>query len=169
MISRKNLAQVLFEKGESVKGIGILQALLKNSSEDTEILSMLGDAYENKGDIKNARLTYLHLLKIEPKDLEVRESLVQCYLNEESFDKALAELEDWKEAFLKINRLERLQELYEALRVALPDNQQVVNTLDSIYEITGDGDKLLDMVAGAGDVGRMEYAADSSAEETLSD
>ncbi len=166
---QKNLAQILFEKGESVKGIRILQTLLRNSPGDTEVLTMLGVAYENQGDRKNARLTYLHLLKLEPNDLGVRESLVQCYLDDENYTKALAELEDWKEAFLKINRLERLQELYEALRAVLPDNQQVLQTLDSIYEITGDGDKLLDMVAGSSDSERRESTAGSIGEETLSD
>lgn len=168
---QKGLAQTLFEKGESVKGISILQTLLRDRSDDTEILSMLGVAYENQGDVKNARLIYLHLLKLEPKDLEVRESLVRCYLHEESYDKALAELEDWKEAFLKINNLERLQEMYEALRVSLPDNQQVLQTLDSIYEITGDGDSdsLLNLVANTGSSEQMESSSGSFGEEALSD
>ncbi len=166
---QKGLAQTLFEKGESVKGINILQTLLRNRSGDTDILSMLGSAYVTQGDNKNARLTYVHLLKLEPKDLQIRESLVQCYLNEEDYAKALAELEDWKEAFLEINRLERLQELYEALRVALPDNQQVMQTLDSIYEITGDGDKLLDMVAGTSTAERIETLVLPIEEETISD
>jgi tetratricopeptide (TPR) repeat protein len=166
---QKNLAQILFEKGELVKGIGLLQKMLKDHSDDTEILSMLGTAYVNQGDNKNARLTYLHLLKLEPNELEIRESLVQCYLNEEKYEKALAELEDWKEAFLKINRLERLRELYEALRAALPDNQQVLQTLDSIYEITGDGSTLSDISDAGGDSEWLDSAAVSVAEETLSD
>lgn len=166
---QKKLALILLEKGESVKGIGILQTLLRNNADDTDILSLLGVAYENQADHKSARLTYLHQLKLDPKDLETRESLVQCYLNEKNFTKALAELEDWKEAFLKINRLERLQELYEALRVALPDNAQVRQTLDSIYEITGDGDSLLDMVSDASDSGFVSSSTDSVKEETLSD
>lgn len=166
---QKGLALALFEKGESAKGINILQGVLRNNSEDAGVLSMLGFAYENHGDSKNARLTFQRLLKLEPKDLEIRERLVQCYLNEENFVKALVELEDWKEAFLKINRLERLQELYEALRVALPDNRQVRQTLDSIYEITGEGDKILDLVAGAGESGRINSAPNTYGEETLSD
>ncbi len=166
---QKGLARTLFEKGESVKGVSILQTLLRDHSDDTEILSMLGVAYENQSDVKNARLTYLYLLKLEPKDLGVRESLVQCYLNEENYDKALAELEDWKEAFLKVNSLERLQEMYEALRVALPENQQVLQTLDSIYAITGDGDSLLDLVANTGNSEQIESSVGSIGEETLSD
>ena len=166
---QKGLALTMLEKGESAKGINILQTLLRKRSDDVEVLSILSAAYESQGDSKNARLTYLYLLKLEPKDLEARESLVQCYLNEENYDKALAELEDWKDAFLKINRLERLQELYEALRVALPDNRQVLQTLDSIYEITGDGDKLLDMVSGAGGSDSLEFTAGGIGEETVSD
>lgn len=166
---QKNLALALFEKGESAKGIGVLQALLRNSAKDPEILTLLGDAYENLGDSKNARLTYLYLLKMEPKDLEVRESLVQCYLNEKNYDKALAELEDWKEAFLKINRLERLQTLYESLRTALPENQQVLQTLQSIYEITGDGEPILDSATGASGNDFMDSSVGFVVEETLSD
>lgn len=167
---QKGLALTLFEKGELTKGISILQLLLRNNPDDIEILSLLAVAYENQGDNKNARLTYLHQLKIEPNDLGSRENLVQCYLNETNYDKALAELEDWKEAFLKINRLERLQELYEALQTEMPKSKQVVQTLDSIYEITGDGDKLLDIVAGAGGSGAAEAIAEEAVdEETLSD
>lgn len=167
---QKGLALTLFEKGELTKGTSILQLLLRNNPDDIEILSLLAVAYENQGDNKNARLTYLHQLKIEPNDLGSRENLVQCYLNETSYDKALVELEDWKEAFLKINRLERLQELYEALQTEMPENKQVAQTLDSIYEITGDGDKLLDIVAGAGGSGAAEAIAEEAVdEETLSD
>lgn len=167
---QKGLALTLFEKGELAKGISILQNLLRNNSDDIEILSMLATAYENQGDSDNARLIYLHQLKIEPTDLRTRESLVQCYLNEKSYEKALKELEDWKEAFLKINRLERLKELYESLQSVMPDNPQVLQTLDSIYEITGEGDKLLDIVAGASVGGSIEtLSGENSDEEMLSD
>ena len=166
---QKGLALTLFEKGELAKGIQILQNLLRNNSSDIELLSLLATAYENQGDNKNARLTYQHQLKIEPNDLEAREKLVQCYLNDKDYAKALEELEDWKEAFLKINRLDRLKELYEALQAAQPNNQQVLQTLDSIYEITGEGDKLLNMVAGSSEPDLLTAAEESSADELLSD
>ncbi len=166
---QKGLALILLEKGESAKGIGILQTLLRKRSNDTELLAKLGAAYETLGDSKKARLTYLQLLKLEPTDLEFRESLVQCYLNEKKYTKALAELEDWKDAFLKINRLERLQELYEALRAVLPDNQQVMGTLDSIHEITGDGDRLLDIASSASSSAMNGSAAGYTSEEMHSD
>ncbi|MCF6179653.1 MAG: hypothetical protein L3J63_09740, partial [Geopsychrobacter sp.] len=145
---QRGLALTLIDRGDSIKGVAILQTLLRNRSDDVEILSILGGTYEQLGDFKNARFTYLHLLKIEPTDLETRERLVQCYLNEEEFHKALGELEEWKDAFLKINRLEKLQEFYEARQAVMTENQTVLQTLDSIYEITGEGDKLLDMVSG---------------------
>ncbi len=167
---QRGLALTLFEKGELSKGITILQTLLRNNPANTEILSSLASAYENQGDNENARQTFLQLLKIEPNDLEIRERLVQCCLHEEDYDEALAELEDWKEAFLKVNRLEKLKEFYESLRTALPGNQQVRQTLDSIYEMTGEGDKLLDIVAGVSDDDSAGISAQVSVgEETLSD
>ena len=164
---QKGLALTLFEKGELAKGITILKTLLRDNSADVEILSLLATAYERQEDNKNARLTYQHLLKLEPQDLETREHLVQCFLNDDDYDKALVELEDWKESFLKVNRLERLQELYETLREKMPGNQTVLRTLDSIYEITGEGDKLLDMVAGGRE--ETETVSEDYGEETLSD
>jgi tetratricopeptide (TPR) repeat protein len=166
---QKGLALTLLEMGEYSKGIAILQQVLRKNPSDTEILLTLGSTYQTLADFKNARLTYIHLLKLDAFDLEARENLVQCYLREENYPKALAELEDWKEAFLKINRLERLQEFYEILLSALPGNLQVLQTLDSIYEITGDGDKLLDMVSGGDEAGAFNAMRVNLVEETLSD
>ncbi|WP_020675741.1 tetratricopeptide repeat protein [Geopsychrobacter electrodiphilus] len=166
---QKGLALTLIQVGDSSKGITLLQQLLRNHTCDAEILPILGTTYQDLEDYKNARLTYLHLLKLDSRDLDARESLVQCYLKEKNYPKALAELEDWKEAFLKINRLERLQEFYESLQSMLPGNQQVLQTLDSIYEMTGDGGKRLDMVSGTVTHGEIGSVRANVAEETLSD
>jgi tetratricopeptide (TPR) repeat protein len=161
---QQGLAAVLLARGEHQKGFSLLQNLLRKTPDDPEILRMLAAAYRDAGDLNNSRLTYQHLLKLDASDLGLRESLVRCCLDGRHYEQALAELEEWKEAFQQAGRLETLKEFYEDLKQVLPDNRAVLQTLDSIYELTGDGDKLLDFMSSSSSADA--YAVE---EETVSD
>ena len=165
---QRKLAQTLFLKGDVERAIELLKTLLQDQPQDSEILQLLARAYAQRQDHENARLTYSQLLKLDPDDLDLRQALVQSYFNENRLEKALAELEDWKEAFLRGNRLDFLTECYERLHQDLPQNQQVILTLDSIYEITGEGDKLLKISATEPDFSRHQPEI-LTEHETLSD
>jgi len=147
---RRGLAETLIEKGQMEKALGLLQSLLREQPEDPVLLEMLATTYRGLDDLNNCRLTYQQLLKKQPNNLDLRTELVRCCLDSDHFEQALQELEEWKEAFQKQDRLAELQTFYESLKQALPDNRTVVNTLDSIYRLTGDGDPLLNVMETEG-------------------
>lgn len=161
---KMGLALTLYEKGELTKGISILANLLKDNPANPDILRLLARGYDDLREWPRAQQTYQQLLELDPSDLDIREALVRCYLNSGQFPQALAELEEWKDAFVKSERLDALKGYYEQLKNSLPKNQQVMHTLDSIYELTGDGDKMLDIMAENEPEARTELE-----EETLSD
>jgi len=148
---QRGLAIALVANGENDKGLSLLQNLLRDSPDDSELLQLLASTYRAQGDLNNSRLTYQHLLKLEPSDLTLREALIVCCFDSQHYDQALSELEEWKEAFQKAGHVETLKGHYETLKEVLPGNQSVLRTLDSIYALTGDGDKTFDSISSSTD------------------
>lgn len=165
---QRGLSRTLLLKGDVEQAINLLKNQLKSHPQDAEILQQLASAYHQQQDYEKARLTYLQLLKLDPEDLDMRQVLIQSYLDENRLEKALAELEEWKESLLRANRLDFLKESYERLHQDLAQNKQVMLTLDSIYEISGEGDKLLKIPASEPDFSRQQAEAPTE-HEILSD
>lgn len=141
------LALAFYEKGDCQRGVTILENLLKDKPEDPDLLRLLGRGYSDVENWPKAHKIYQQLLGMDPTDLDIRESLIKCEIDSGQYDRALSELEEWKDTFFKADRLELLKEYYEILKEELADNKVVLETLDSIYELTGDGEKLLDIIS----------------------
>ncbi|MCK5914220.1 MAG: tetratricopeptide repeat protein [Desulfuromusa sp.] len=141
------LALAFYEKGDSGRGVTILENLLEDKSGDPDLLRLVGRGYADLKRWPEACGTFQQLLDMDPTDLDIRESLIKCAIDSTQYDRALIELEEWKDAFLKADRLDHLAGYYEALKETLADNSVVLQTLDSIYELTGEGDKLLDIIS----------------------
>ena len=157
------LALAFYEKSDFGRGVTILEKLLKDKPDDPDLLRLLGQGYFELKDWEVSCQTYLHLLDMDPSDLDIRESMIRCEINNAHYDRALETLEEWKDIFSKADRLDCLKEFYEILKEKLVDNSIVLQTLDLIYELTGDGDKLLDIIT------EQEDKPDEIIEETLSD
>ncbi len=157
------LALTLYEKGDLKKGISILSGLLQENPQNPDILRLIARGYNDLGEWNSAAETSLQLLELDPSDLDIRELLIKVYFDSNQLDQALSELEEWKEAFFKADRLEKLKNYYEVLKEKLPNNPVILQTLDSIYELTGEGEKLLDILS------EKEEPAETTEEETLSD
>jgi len=147
---QRDLAGVLIEKGDCGRGIQIVQDQLTKTPSNGELLGLLASGFRRQGDLAGARLTFQQLLRLESKNLDVRQSYIECCLDDEQHELALNELEEWKEAFLQDERLQVLKDFYERLRDRMPNNRRVLQTLDSIYALTGEGDKLLDIMEPKG-------------------
>ena len=158
------LALAFYEKGDYGRGVQIIENLLKDKPKDPDLLRLLGRGYYDLKQWDKSCETYQLLLGMDPTDLDIRESLIQCQIDGTQYDRALAELEEWKETFFKADRLDRLKEYYERLKEKLADNSVVLNTLDSIYELTGEGDKLLDIISE-----QPDEPEEMIIDETLSD
>ena len=141
------LAQALILKGDVDKGLSLLEPLLEANPSHEGILLSLAEGYRKKGDHGREEGLYSRLLAIYPGDLDLRERQVQAFLDSGSFERALKVLEEIKAVFFEANRIPKLREYYEYLRNRLPGEDRVVATLHSIYEVSGEGGKLFDILA----------------------
>ena len=158
------LALAFYEKSDFGRGVTILEKLIKDKPDDPDLLRLLGQGYSEQKDWKKACTIYQQLLDMDPTDLDIRESMIKCEIDSTQYDRALETLEEWKDTFFKADRLDRLKDFYEILKEKLVDNRTVFQTLDSIYELTGDGDKLLDIITE-----RVDTPDEILINETLSD
>ncbi len=161
---KKGLALTLYEKGEVQKGVTLLIGLLQEKPEDPDLLRLVGRGYSDLLDWRNAANTYQQLLILDPTDLDARELFIKCLSDSSQYAEALAELEEWKDSFLKADRLAFLKEHYEVLKDQLPTEKVILQTLDSIYELTGEGEKLLDIMSD-----QEDEPEEPLIDETLSD
>ncbi|MFO7576324.1 MAG: tetratricopeptide repeat protein, partial [Pelovirga sp.] len=159
------LARIFYAKKDYAKGVALLGKLYKEKPQDPDLLRLLGRGHAGSGDHARAAEIFRQLLVMDPSDLDVRAGLIQSEIDSEQADAALAELEEWKDSFLKSDRLERLKGFYEQLNELLPGNAAVIHTLDSIYELTGEGSKRLDILSekesADAAAGRGEMLSDS--------
>jgi len=140
-------AETLIARGDIDHGLDNLKSLLKKAPDNTEILLVLAQGYRNKNDYENERLTFQHLLKNAPDELEFREGYILACLNQGDLPRALDELEDWKETFFAAGKVALLKEYYERLNDAHLEDDRVMKTLHSIYELTGEGEKLFALIS----------------------
>ena len=141
------LAHTFFEKGDYARGTTIIETLLKDKPSDPDLLRQISKGYAQSGNYLRAVATCRQLLQMDPSDLDIRETLIQCEVDNKHYELALNELEEWKDAFFKGGRLEKLKEYYEFLNSEMPHTTTILQTLDSIYEHTGEGGKLLDIIS----------------------
>ena len=158
------LAQAFYKKGDYDRGVVIIENLLKDKPEDPDLLRLAAKGYTAQKNWDKALIYNQKLLALDPSDLDVREAIVQVEFGAQQYVRVLPLLEEWKESFLKADGLDRLKGYYETLKEHLDNNRTVLETLDSIYELTGDSDKLLDIIAV------VEHdVSDDDDEETISD
>ncbi len=141
------LAHTFFEKGDYARGTTIIETLLKDKPSDPDLLRQISKGYAQSGNYLRAVATCRQLLQMDPSDLDIRETLIQCEIDNKHYELALNELEEWKDAFFKGGRLEKLKEYYEFLNSEMRHTTAIIQTLDSIYEHTGEGGKLLDIIS----------------------
>ena len=155
---KAGLADTLIQRGEAEKGIHLLKGLLKSNPGDAKILQILARCYRATEDFENERLTYQHLLKSTPGDLNLQEAYARACLDSGEAARALESLEQSKSDFMEADKLSELKSLYEALQQALPGNKRVAHSLRSIYEATGEGDKLFDVLSDSADFEALSAA-----------
>lgn len=63
----KNLALVYFEQGRYLEGVQVLAAVAQSNPEDGEALALLGQCYEEAGDLPSAEKLYNQALKAQPE------------------------------------------------------------------------------------------------------
>lgn len=115
-----------------------------------EILPVLALAYRQMTDFTSERQVYELLLAGEPDNIDFQEAFARACLDCGEDQEALDHLERWKDSFLQKGRPQVLKEFYEQLQVMRGDDALVRQTLHQVYENTGEGSKLFDLLSEDG-------------------
>jgi tetratricopeptide (TPR) repeat protein len=166
---KAGLAEALVRKGEVEKGLQLLKALLRDSPENSQVLKALAFGYRENQDYENERLTYQHLLKQAPEDLDLREGYIRACLDGGEHRRALDELDEWKEAFFDAGQVSLLKVFYKDLLQVLPGNEQVRAALSLIYKHAGEEEKTPDAVAVCQPLAEISPTPEFAVSETVTE
>ncbi|HKI50448.1 MAG TPA: tetratricopeptide repeat protein [Geothermobacteraceae bacterium] len=159
-------ADALINLGQAAKGIEQLCALPENIRKSAEALRSLANGYDQLGKFADAAATSKQSLALAPADLDLQQNYIEACFKADEYQEPLQNLEEWKDAFLEQDRIAVLKGYYETLQKQLPHNEQVLKTLQAIYELSGDGDKLFDLMSAEETTPEL---AEPSTLETLDD
>ena len=140
-------SEACLKTGQVEQGLKVLKGALKENPDDVAVLKLLVEGYHQQKDYNNEKLTLKHLLKNAVDNLDYRLQYICACFSLGEKERVLKELEEWKEAFFEAKRVSELKQLYERLLKHLPKEEKVLRTLRSIYEISGDGDKLFKIMS----------------------
>ncbi len=143
---RSGQARAFVDQGEAGRGLSQLEDLAQQHPGRADVLQNLAYAARVKGDTAVEMRAFSALLEQQPDDLRVREGFVRALLKSDQPEKALENLEKWKNDFLDAQRSDLLKEFYESLRASVTEEPRIIETLRHVYQVRGEGDKLLDLV-----------------------
>ncbi len=143
------LSRGLLACGQTAAAVELLQDILQGASQHSDALLLLADAHRAQRDHVLEIATYARLLEADADNLDWRMGYAGALLSGGEMDQALAELEQLKEGFFTAGRAADLKDIYESILERLPDNEQAVAALHAIYEQTGEGGKLFDLMSSA--------------------
>lgn len=159
------LARGFLACGQASRSIELLQELLAEDARQSEALLLLADSYRAVDDHASERTTCQKLLDIDSANIDWRKRFAVALLADDQAPLALTELEQVKEVFFAEGRAAELKQAYELIKEQLPDNEQVVVSLKAIYEATGEGGKLFDLMSSRED--DAETVEDVAAESAV--
>ncbi len=165
-----NLGHALawIRKGDFARGTALLKEEQSRHPDDPAVLRALAKAHQTSGEFLRQREVLQALLAKHPDDLDAVQQYAQACLDTGATAAALDILEQHREAFLKEKKIAPLKVFYEKLQTLLPQDARVYKTLATLYELSGDGDKLFLLMASSPDQDEDEVmAAVPVAEETL--
>jgi len=165
------LADAQINLGNAGSGIELLLSLSDELQSLPEVLRILVNGYDKLGNHAEEAAACKRLLEQSPHDLDLQQGYVEARIKGAEYLDTLACLEDWKDAFLDQGRVAVLKGYYETLQQQLPQNDQVITTLRAIYELSGDGDKLFDLMSGPDNLGSpaKTYPLDTLDDSLLQD
>jgi len=143
------LADAQINLGDAGSGIELLLALPDELRSLPEVLRILVNGYDKQGNHAEEAAACKRLLEQSPNDLDLQQGFIEACIKGAEYLETLACLDVWKDAFLDQGRIAALKGYYETLQQQLPQNDQVITTLRTIYELSGDGDKLFDLMSGS--------------------
>jgi len=136
--------------GEKGAALEIIEPLLAQGIEVKAVLRTLSKAFRAAEAYEQEQSALQQFLAIDDANLDARQELIDSYLRGGAWDKAVTELENWKEPLYRDGRSTFLKERYERLKDELPGREDLLLALRWVYELTGDGAKLLEIEGALG-------------------
>ena len=145
-----DVGRILMLCNQPEETVALLAGETDKYPDQKEILPVLAQAYRQMADFTCERQVYELLLAGEPENIEFQEAFARACLDCGEDQAALDHLEKCKEAFLQNGLTPVLKDFYEQLQVMRGDDEIVRQTLHQIYENTGEGSKLFDLLSEEG-------------------
>lgn len=132
--ARKLLGALRLKQNRAAEAVEILSAAADQSSDDAQLLAMVGRAAASAGDIDKGAAYIRRAIKADPESSVLRSELAQVYMNSGAFDQAIKELEilartgDGKQAkIMLISAYLRSKDFKAARALAVELNQESPN------------------------------------------
>ncbi|TYP00097.1 tetratricopeptide repeat protein [Geothermobacter ehrlichii] len=168
-------AEALIRTGDHAGAIEILQRVTAGSPE-LPYFKLLAEGYRQAQDYDREGEVWQRVLELDPEDLEHRLARIRACIDGGRYEAALDELEEWKDNFVQADMTGQVKSCYERLHEVLPEDERIARTLRAIYEMTGEGDKLFELMAdseqteGSATFGAdLEILEDEPVDEALAD
>ncbi len=159
------LVRALHACGEAVSASEVLQDILAEQPQNDEALLLLAEGCRLVADHAAEVVAYERLLAMDADHSDWRKGYAEALLLGGAADRALEELEKIKDTFLSSGRAAELKGIYESVQERLPDNETVVASLQTVYEGTGEGGKLFDLMSSTPeDTGDSVVAGEETAQ-----
>lgn len=142
---------------------------LEKHPDHRDILPVLAQAYRQKGEFDSEKELYARLLVEDPEQIDYQEGFVRACLDQGDAREALDRLEEWKGNFLERQRAAVLKDFYEQLQVLCEGDERVRQTLHVVYENTGEGAKLFDLLSAGEESGHGGGAADDESSDAANE
>lgn len=139
--------QAMVDGGEPLGGVEFLTKLQRQYPKDPNVLFALARGFRACADFTHEFECMERLTKWVPDSLEYQLALFDAALATENFKQVFADLEQGKQIFEAADRVAELKPYYEKLREHLPDDRNVLASLQDIYEQLGEGEKLFDAIS----------------------
>jgi len=127
------MADAMIRKGLGQKALSLLQGLLPEHPENPDILKLIAAAYRVSKDGENELLTYKHLLKLQPTDLDLRENFLRvCLSHKAEIERVLENIDSWQDDFLSAGREEILRDFCRTLLETVPGDKRINGLVDRL-------------------------------------
>ena len=131
--------------GQKEAALEVLNQQFGQGVEDQKLFLTLASGYKAAEAFSKEQDVLQQFLDSDEDNLDVRQVLIDAFIRGGAWERAFAELENWKEPLYRDGRGTFIKERYERLQEELPGKQDLLLALRWIYERTGDGAKLLEV------------------------
>jgi len=111
-------AEAFVEKGETERGVGLLQEILRHNTNHDMTLRALARVHRREGKPRDALAIYQRLLSLQPDALDLHEAKIATALDAGEIGIAASELEGWTEAFSAAGLNDLVNAFQERLQTA---------------------------------------------------